>query len=831
MFRGSGQRDWVASVSEPLQVGWYYDEVPEVAIINGWIDSDTGQFTVTARINERSLVNANGLSLSVESRVATGADGFCLPSRTYSQTPVSTGAIPENLKSADHYHLDAIRWIEPPTITGDTMRFSGKSSPGLVRLTWREGYCSQFRLYEHDDRGYHQIDAINPLLPSDRSWTDPYIAEVISQHTTADGTFDATVNLSPNALNKYLNPVLVVESSSRLDSVTNECGDSDALSAINIRSSTAILSPTPTPAPASTPAPSATPAPALTPSPQPQPTATPPPSSATTSLRSLHNTENMRWLQSVHPALYRQVQELTWVKDGLSERERETLDELLYIGVGEISNLESVLALPWLQDEVSDTEYDALYWLQALDYENTTAAASLISMPFLESLDPEDVLAIRGMHSLAHDGWLSALIGHPTLQDGISDLQTTLVAAASTMQNSREITRMFDPGYAHIETFSSGTALTPDLKISIVRTGTQPQPWTAEYLANAVGFAETTMQQPLPVSHVITVLNDNAVTGGSAGTNHGNAISYKPEYEEGQYPYDRYEFQAGLVHEVAHYYWSGNDDWIDEGLANVFEFSHGINSGIGRGLLKNRRDNCEVHDLEMLSGLNPDKADSQFICNYYLGQLLFQELWDNLGAEEFNQRLGELYRLSLALQEEQETSGISEVRQAFQGQADIVEKHWSGKLNAPENRPYDQMAGIVSHDLVEWEKYPLYERGTVKLEGKLLEGATFQDVDLKNPSEGGLYFSTFTISNASEIDFAGSILPGNDWVFDPGDAGASAHHYYPATNTFILEFPFPEVLGEPSNYAIVVWGFPDHSRTPFTDEDIDILGYARIRVE
>ena len=54
----------------------------------------------------------------------------------------------------------------------------------------------------------------------------------------------------------------------------------------------------------------------------------------------------MRWLQSVHPALYRQVQELTWVKDGLSERERETLDELLYMGVGEISNLESVLALP-----------------------------------------------------------------------------------------------------------------------------------------------------------------------------------------------------------------------------------------------------------------------------------------------------------------------------------------------------------------------------------------------------------------------------------------------------------------------------------------------------
>ena len=117
-----------------------------------------------------------------------GPTGFCLPSDTYSETPVTHGKIPDFLKSANHYHLDAIQWTTPPTITGDTMQFAGKSSPGLVRLTWQEGYCSQFHLYELDERGYHYIDNISPSLPSGRFWTDPVTAEVTSQRT--EGRWD-----------------------------------------------------------------------------------------------------------------------------------------------------------------------------------------------------------------------------------------------------------------------------------------------------------------------------------------------------------------------------------------------------------------------------------------------------------------------------------------------------------------------------------------------------------------------------------------------------------------------------------------------------------------
>ena len=406
-------------------------------------------------------------------------------------------------------------------------------------------------------------------------------------------------------------------------------------------------------------------------------------------------------------------------------------------------------------------------WLFGISDRHRDAAAALIAMPFLESLEYDDMLALRGMRSLAYDGLLSALMDTPAWRGGFTDAETVLVSAASALNDTQEIRRMMNPGYANIETVSRGTALTPDLKISIVRAGTQPRSWTADYIEEAVKFAEETMRLPLPVSHVILVLNDNAVTIDFAGTNHGYAISYLPKYEQTQSAYDKFKYQAGLIHEVAHYYWRGNQNWIDEGLANIFEYMHGIEKSISLGLLGNRREGCEVHDLKSLVSRNPAKADAQFTCNYYLGQLLFQELLENLGEAEFNRKLHEIYRLSLEKQDADYDPGITEVRQVFRGQSEIVEKYWSGKLNAPENRPFDEAGLYASHELVEWKQFPVYDRGTVKLQGKLLGEAVLQDVDLKNPKRNERYTSNFTISAANGSRHIGSILPGDNWVFDP----------------------------------------------------------------
>ena len=790
-----------------------------MAVVNGPIDPGTGEFNITARINDQSVADTRNLYLAVESRVLLGQDGFCLPSNTYSETLVVHGNIPDGLKSTQHFHLDAFQWIDPPTITGDTMRFAGKAAPGLIRLTWQEGHCSQLHLYDLTESGYHYIDSINPLLPRGRSWTDSVIAEVTGQRTESDGTFEAAVKLSGNALRSYGNPVLAVDAQSVLDSSTNQCGDSDTLSAVDVRSATASLSPTPTPVPP-TPAPTPTPTPTAVPA---QPTPAP---------ATLHDTRYTRWLRSAHPALYRQIQQLPWVEDGLSEKERETINELLYIGVGDIANLRAILGLAWVRDEISETEKDAIYWLRALNSRNQQAVASLIAMSFLESLEYEDVLALRGMHSLAQSGLLPTLIGTTAWRSGFTDAQTVLAAAAGTLNDGQEIRRMMEPGYANIETVSSGTALTPDLKISIVRAGTQPRPWTAGYLGGAVKFAEETMGLPLPVSHVILVLNDNAVTIDFGGTNHGHAISYLPEYEQAQSAYDKFQFQSGLIHEVAHYYWRGNENWIDEGLANIFEYMHGIEESMSPELLENSRRDCEVQDLETLSSQSPEKSNPQFRCNYYLGQLLFQELLDNLGEAEFNRKTRELYRLSQERQDADYDPGITEVRQVFRDQAHIIGKHWNGRLNAPENRPFDEGVPRRNHALIRWDQYPTYDGDSVTFRGTLVGDAVLSSETIEQARKGG--YQNFTLIPADGREHTGTILPplngGRSWTLDdPGDT--TALEYRLEERTFSIKFRLRQGLRNPADYAIVVWGYPDVSRMPYTGEKIDILGYARIRAE
>ena len=535
-------------------------------------------------------------------------------------------------------------------------------------------------------------------------------------------------------------------------------------------------------------------------------------------------------MSRAYPDLYAQLQLLSSVRDGLSDAERGTIDQLLYIGATDIANLEAVLELPWVQDAITENEHETIHRLQSLNYREAKIAGLVITMPFLASVETDDVLAIRGMNKLASRGLLPALVEHPAFQDGITDDATTLVTATAALQDAEEINRLLDPGYTSIETVSGGTRMTPNLRINIIRTGTQSKPGTTDAVRDAVEFVERSMQLPLPVDHVIVVLNEKAVLESFAGTNYGFAIGYLPKYEQRQGTFEWRSLQEGFVHEVAHYYWTGNEDWIDEGMADIIEYQYGVESGSSRGQLKNRRKGCDAHDLAMLSEWDPPKSSAQFRCNYYLGLMLFQALLESMEAEEFRTKMGELYRLSLVEQEADRTPGADAVRRVFSRQSDIVDLHWSSAVNAPENRPFDEGRERTSHDLVQWEQYPTYDGRSVSFRGTLLDGAVLSKATIHQARGGG--YQNFTISRADAYDYVGAILPplsgGSNWILDdPGDSVATSYRL--GGKEFDIRFPFPEALGDPSGYVMTVWGFQDENRTPNIGEKVDLLGYARIR--
>ena len=234
LYRNVINQDLVATIRDPLLVGWSNNEVPEVIIVNDNINLATGEFSVTALINDHRVQEIPELSLLVESRIEVGDDELCALGDTYSQVRVSVGEISSELKIAKHYHQDAIEWIGTPTIKGDLLTFEGMVEVGVINLQWRNEYCGQMSLYERDERGYHRIASIASLLPDNWKWSNPQAAELVEGWTYTDGKFKATARLSSDLLLRHGALILVVRTATTVDKTTQLCGDSEVLSAVDI---------------------------------------------------------------------------------------------------------------------------------------------------------------------------------------------------------------------------------------------------------------------------------------------------------------------------------------------------------------------------------------------------------------------------------------------------------------------------------------------------------------------------------------------------------------------------------------------------------------------
>ncbi len=532
---------------------------------------------------------------------------------------------------------------------------------------------------------------------------------------------------------------------------------------------------------------------------------------------------------------------LPWFRDGVAEIEAETVRFLAWLGdeddASGVDITEAIATLRWFQDAINQTEHDLLLWLAYLEHESKEAAVAVVDMPFLSSIEPDDVLALRSLHRLAYsrDGRLDAVLTHPNVRDGITDDETTLVAATGAIRGASEVRRILGRGNARTEVVFEKTRHTPNLKISIIRTGTEPRQSTIDDIRDSVEFVEGVMNRPLPVSHIIVVVDDYAVTEGYGGTNYGFAFSVLSDDEQHETPFDTFSFRSKVIHETAHFFWRGHASWIDEGVANTFEYLYGVDAEVSPGLrIRPDRGTCEAHNLEMLTEWDSSPGQqAHYGCSYFLGQSLFQELLEELGRNTFSQRLQELYRLSLKTREdsEGETPGIAELRGAFPGQAAVVEKHWSGTLNAAENRPIGEGVYRNSHELIQWDQSPLYDGEFVTFSGTLLGDAVLSKETIADARTGG--HQNFTLASVDGYDYVGAILPrlvSGRWILDdPGDVVAT--DYRLEQGKFTVRFRFPQALGDPSGYVVLVWGFQGGSRSSFFGWEVDVLGSTRLQAE
>ena len=367
------------------------------------------------------------------------------------------------------------------------------------------------------------------------------------------------------------------------------------------------------------------------------------------------------------------VVDLSWVQDGITGVEAEAID--WFSGFNDAEVALSVVALEWVQQGIGEQEARALEELSYLSRKNEGQASRIVDMPFLETLEPPDVSALESLVDMAwfRQADYQRVLSHSTLSDGITDDWAKIVATlyGVSKNNSPLLDKLLDPDQVILEERTIDLPLTGKTHLAIIRTAHGAER-SMDLLEHAIHAVEAYMAVPLPTNYV-GLLFEEAVSGDSAGTNFGTHVAALPKYDVDDGSHEA-EFAGSLIaHEVAHYYWTDNRGWVDEGVADLMgSLSEKARAGQP---IEVTNDPCAyARTIAELETLDPAIGESEYTCNYALGERLFIDLYRSMDEDSFRRGLRDLYLLSQVADEDEMQDdtevGIDHVKAAFKSGED-----------------------------------------------------------------------------------------------------------------------------------------------------------------
>ena len=405
--------------------------------------------------------------------------------------------------------------------------------------------------------------------------------------------------------------------------------------------------------------------------------------------------ENLSYIANKDTELASSVVSLGWVQDSIDNVESEAIENVFYVAYEDAEVASSIASLGWVQDGIEDTEVDLIRGFTSIANRDAEAALRIVGMPFIKTIEPPDISAITSLRLLAAfmPETFVRVISHSALLDGISDdlapVVATLHGVAGT--NPGLIDVLLDPTKISLERRAITLPLSGDVILVIIRTA-PGAPRSMDLLEHSVRSAEEYMGAPLPTSYV-GLLFENSVSAGAAGQNFGTHIVVLPEYDVDD------GTSSAIAHEVAHYYWSGNEDWVDEGTANFMaSIVDGARTGRPVGIVGTP---CGyAGNIGEMESLGAAHGDIEFGCNYSLGERLFVDLHRTLGEERFRQGFRALY-LASEVEDDADnlrgtSMGVEHIREAFRSD--------DGAESAVIARWYD---GTGPHDLFRLDTAPV----------------------------------------------------------------------------------------------------------------------------
>ena len=247
-------------------------------------------------------------------------------------------------------------------------------------------------------------------------------------------------------------------------------------------------------------------------------------------------------------------EDFSWVQDGLTGFERQTLFYLQEIEDSHPEVAQVVLNFPWLADGITDDERRTVSFIRALADQDTSLAMLLVGLPWMAGeIGQYELFVVRGLWSVAredlnlatsianllslegplrgiHSDFVSSLrsvferdprryellISQPWLQDGLTDEEIALVVVLPSLVASDQLFGDFiEGGHVQSETLSLDLAGEVNL-FAVSRTPLRPDNDMLEGMRFGVDALEDFMGAPWPKTDVIA--RGNRVARGDAGT-------------------------------------------------------------------------------------------------------------------------------------------------------------------------------------------------------------------------------------------------------------------------------------------------------------------------
>ena len=349
-----------------------------------------------------------------------------------------------------------------------------------------------------------------------------------------------------------------------------------------------------------------------------------------------------------------------------------------------------VTSKAWYQDGIAEDEAEVAELLRSLDF-MSGSRSELLAMPFLETVEEADVLALQSLHRLALLNWTTLadpsefeeFMLHPAIADGITDEEAIFVTVASDAYevNPGLIDTLLDPAEVMSERRTIELAMAGEVELVIMRV----HPGSArsmDLLEESVRFTESYMGEPFPVN-VVLLLYADAVKPGAVGHNSGTDMVVYPDFD--------IDDGLGFIvsHEVAHFYWRGSSYlWLDEGAADFLSVAYAEHSmgfdmtDISSADFMDEYDCADGTTLKSIEELPGPQAED---CAYALGLLFFLDLHQALGAEDFQQGFRELYLAGEGVwdSESWQARNMGDIRDSFEsstaGTDTIISDWWNDR--------------------------------------------------------------------------------------------------------------------------------------------------------